>query len=120
MEFTRDFQEDSQELTWNRARIIEEDFNLDKGLFEPRWSFDCGFKLDFDGPLIRISSRFYPPIYNSGEGWEGSLHISVKDRTIEEVKFKCNSLDELKFKVESYVDLFEERFIESFIKTIQA
>ena len=50
--------------------------NKDKDEFhEPKWSFDCGFKLDFDGPIIDISSRFYPPKKHYGEGWDGTITV---------------------------------------------
>ncbi len=61
--------------SWEEAHRWEESANEEKdGLHEPHWKFDCGFKLDFDGPLLDISSRFYPPAnyYVSEVGWEGA------------------------------------------------
>lgn len=41
------------------------------------WSWDCGFKLDYDGDLINVSSRFYPPHKNSADNpiWDGSITV---------------------------------------------
>ena len=40
------------ELNWESARKWEEKVNNDKTESEPKWSWDCGFKLDFDGEII--------------------------------------------------------------------
>lgn len=35
--------------------------NQDRCKFDaPLWSWDCGLKLDYDSPIVSISSRFYP------------------------------------------------------------
>jgi hypothetical protein len=37
-------------MDWNEARDWEKKANKNKEEhMEPKWSFDCGFKLDFDG-----------------------------------------------------------------------
>lgn len=54
------------ELNWDNASW-QEKVNDKKEIYdEPKWSWDCGFKLDFDGSLLSINSRFYPPHKNSG------------------------------------------------------
>ena len=66
-----------------------------------RWSFDCGYKLDYDGGLVVISSRFYPPSDLQGDGqWDGQLNVMIGEEYIKRIQFNCDSLDELKEKVE--------------------
>jgi hypothetical protein len=93
---------------WDEARQIE--LNLNNGVekddadFESlRWSFDCGFKLDYDGSILRISSRFYPPKTHYGATWDGTVHVYVMGKEIKERRFDCSTLDELKKEVEAYV-----------------
>lgn len=69
----------------------------------PKWSFDCGFKLDYDGPVISVSSRFYPPTTHGGSTWDGTVSVFFFDKEIREKKFDCKTLDELKSEVEKYV-----------------
>jgi hypothetical protein len=73
----------------------------------PLWSFDCGFKLDYDGSLLSISSRFYPPTTHGGPTWDGTVTLSFLDKEIREKKFDCKTLHELKSQVESYVKELE-------------
>lgn len=75
----------------------------------PWWSFDCGFKLDFDGPLVEVSSRFYPPTTHYGPKWDGTVTIFVLGKRFIEQEFECDSLDELREQVESYVNSLNPR-----------
>lgn len=93
---------------WDEARLIE--LKLNNGVEKDdaeygalRWSFDCGFKLDFDGSLVRISSRFYPPKTHSGATWDGTVNVYFIGKQIKEKKFDCPTLEELKQQVETYV-----------------
>lgn len=89
---------------WDEARDIENKLNEGKDEFgEPEWKFDCGFKLDFDGPVLRVSSRFYPPKTHYGDTWDGTVTVYLLDKEIEEKKFDCKTLEELKIQVEGYV-----------------
>jgi hypothetical protein len=93
------------ELTWDNANAWQEKANEKKDNFgEPKWSWDCGFKLDFDGPLLRISSRFYPPHKNAGNWWEGTVTVLFLDKELLNKKIKCDTLDELKTEVEKFVN----------------
>lgn len=67
------------------------------------WSWDCGFKLDFDGSLLRVVSRFYPPKEYRGKCWNGSISFYVFDEEVKEEDFKADTLDQLKEDVELYV-----------------
>jgi len=77
---------------------------------EPKWSFDCGFKLDFDGPIVDISSRFYPPKKHYGEGWDGAITVIIMGKELLEEKIQADSLDELKNKAEKFVKELTGRF----------
>lgn len=77
----------------------------------PKWGFDCGFKLDYDGPLITIESRFYPPKSHYGPMWDGQATLRISGRIVEEKKFDCDSLDELKQQVEAYKDLIQSKIL---------
>lgn len=95
---------------WDEAKLIEEKLNAGKDEDEPqpRWKFDCGFKLDFDGELIRVSSRFYPPKTHYGATWDGTVSIYFLDKEVSEKKFDCATLEELHKQVEEYVDSIKE------------
>lgn len=78
--------------------------------FKPLWCWDSGFKLDYDGNLLKISSRFYPPFpHYDDSGWDGDVAIIFLDDTIKEKSFHCESLEDLKSEVESYVNGFVEK-----------
>lgn len=76
--------------------------NADKEDDVPRWKWDCGFKLDFDGSLLRVSSRFYPPKTHYGETWNGKVSLMLGGVTIEERRFDCETLEDLRVQVEQY------------------
>lgn len=87
---------------WEDAKKWEEKANEDKG-DSPQWSFDCGFKLDYDGDLVRVSSRFYPPTTHGGSTWDGNVTIMIGGNDFREKSFDCPTLEELKIQVEKYV-----------------
>ena len=84
---------------------IEESLNKDtvEGV---NWKFDCGFKLDFDGELLKVSSRFYPPKTHYGEKWDGFCGIYLLNQLIDSNRFETDTLPELKDQVENYVRSF--------------
>jgi len=88
--------------SWDDATAWEKSANKEKenDFFEPNWKFDCGFKLDFDGGLVRISSRFYPPKQTYGENWDGNLSVMIGNKKVKTYEFECSDLEELKVKVE--------------------
>lgn len=73
---------------------------------KPYWEWDCGFKLDYDGGLMRVSSRFYPPKTHYGKEWDGSVSIYLmnEEEAACGATFKCETLEQLKEKVEKYVE----------------
>lgn len=70
----------------------------------PVWSWDCGFKLDFDGPIVKFSSRFYPPKTHYGEKWDGSVTVFILGEKAMKKEFECETLKELKEQVEMFRD----------------
>jgi hypothetical protein len=91
-------------LSWEEAGQWEKSANLDKDEFdEPLWKFDCGFKLDFDGPVLRVSSRFYPPKTHYGPTWDGNVTVYILGKEVEKKSFDCKTLNELKAEVEQYI-----------------
>lgn len=88
--------------SWEEAKNIED--SLNKGLENEyvKWSFDCGFKLDFDSPegIVYVSSRFYPPKEHYGPTWDGTMTFFVKNKKMWEFKFDEKDLTTLKKKVE--------------------
>jgi hypothetical protein len=76
-----------------------------------KWSFDCGFKLDFDGALLFASSRFYPP-HKSHEDygkWQGNITFILLGEKIHQKEVEANTLDEIANSTEKYVkDKIEE------------
>lgn len=75
----------------------------------PLWKWDCGFKLDFDGPILSFSSRFYPPKTHYGETWHGAVTVYLLDKEIHREPFDCETLEELRAAVENYAGRFVDR-----------
>jgi len=90
---------------WDEAKKWQDKANSEsKGSWErPQWSWDCGFKLDYDGPIVRVSSRFYPPKSHYGETWDGDVTIFLFNKEIKSQHFDCKTLEELKIQVEKYI-----------------
>jgi len=101
----REFWGDNSKEMWNAAYKWQEEANKDDKII--KWSWDCGLKLDYDGDVCCISSRFYPPHKSSPEYGKYSGTISVMigdgDEYIHEHKVEAETLDELKSLVEGYV-----------------
>ncbi len=105
MDFVRD-SDLTYEQKWVAAYKWQDLSNLGKNEFGcPKWRFDCCFKLDFDGPLMSVSSRFYPPNEPCGiQDWYGDVCLVMFEKELSRKDFRCNSIDELKVQVESYVE----------------
>lgn len=71
--------------------------------YGPKWKFACGFKLDFDGPLIQVSSRFYPP-HPHDPNWTGVASLILgSNTTIAEKYFDCETRIELVREVHAWL-----------------
>jgi hypothetical protein len=96
------------ELNWDNAHLWQAKSNCNKIEQEPKWSWDCGFKLDFDGELMSIESRFYPPHKNNVDKWQGGLRVILLGNEILEKTFECDTLEELKKEVEKFTKHYKE------------
>ena len=96
------------ELNWDNAEIWQEKANIKKIDKEPKWNWDCNFKLDFDGDLVSIESRFYPPHYQSdGDFWDGIMQVKVLGECVLKKDFKCESLEQLQKEVEEFTEHYK-------------
>jgi hypothetical protein len=106
----RDLWGNNEKENWNLANkwCEERNDNLEEAV---KWSFDCGFKLDFDGALLFVSSRFYPP-HKSHEDygkWHGYITFILLGEEIHKKEVESNTLDEIGNSTEKYVnDKIEE------------
>jgi len=80
-----------------------DDANKDKENYhgEPTWGWDCGSKLDFDGGLLSVSSRFYPC---GNDIFDGSVSFYLGDNQVHCREFSTRHIDILKKDVEKYVN----------------
>ncbi len=84
-----------------------------------KWSWDCGLKLDYDGDICRISSRFYPPHKSHADYMKycGTITVMVFEDDVFELKIEAETLDELKIEVEKCVSGLKMK-LKTNIKTI--
>lgn len=101
----REFWGDNSKEMWDAAHKWQNQANKEGNLI--KWSWDCGLKLDYDGDVCRISSRFYPPHKSSAEygKYHGSITVMIGDAVedIHEHEIEANTLDELQKLTEDYV-----------------
>lgn len=107
------------EEVWDAAYEWAEKENEENPESEIRWSWDCGLKLDYDGSVCRISSRFYPPHKSSEEygKYHGTISVIINNNSIHDYDVEAETLDELRKIVVEYVSGILKR-IESKIKEI--
>jgi hypothetical protein len=104
------------ELNWENAKEWIDKSNTEYDFPNPKWKFDCGFKLDYDGSIISISSRFYPPHRNSTNVWEGKVAIYIFQEKITEKDFTNHDLDCLKEEVENFIKEYKENLKAKILK----
>lgn len=106
--------------SWEEAEVWERKVNnLEEGeelkyKEGVNWSWDCGFKLDYDGGLVTVNSRFYPPKAHYGKTWDGTVSIYVLEKLVEQKSFDCKTLEQLRVQVEKYVKGVEKRILKCF------
>lgn len=96
---------------WDKAEATINQLNNDVDFVDieygnPKWSWDCFFKLDYDGGIVVISSRFYPSGSTTSVAFEGTVSILLMDKIIQKKEFKCENLTVLKQEVDEYVNEF--------------
>lgn len=101
----REFWGDNSKEMWDAAHKWQEQANEDDKLI--KWSWDCGLKLDYDGDVCRISSRFYPPHKSYAEygKYHGTISVMIGDAEeyLHEHEIEAETLDELQKLAEDYV-----------------
>lgn len=95
-------------INWEDARNWESNANKGKVEEAPSWSWDCNFKLDFDGDILKLNSRFYPPTRVYGKNWNGKVTFTFMGTVVMEKNFECETLEKLKKEVESFVKHYTE------------
>ena len=117
---TRQFWRVNSQEMWDAAYKWQQDANgQNKNAGVVDWVWDCGLKLDYDGSLCSISSRFYPP-HKSHEDfgkYSGIVCLVLGDFEIHEHSIEASTLDELQLKTENYVHELIGK-VESAVKSI--
>ncbi len=74
-------------------------------LTELEWSWDCGLKLDYDGSILKVLSRFYPPHKSHADYglYHGDVDFYIVGVKIFSKSFEAKTLDVLCNQVETYV-----------------
>jgi len=94
-------------MNWEEAIKWAEEAN-NKSDSNIKWSWDCGFKLDFDGDLLRVSSRFY----SHGDNiFDGSVTFYIGDEGIFQKEFSSRHIENLKTDVEEYVEAIHSNLV---------
>lgn len=81
------------------------------------WTQDCSQKQDYDGSIISLSTRFWPPRYQSNAKFsaKSSIHLDFKNypEYLELIskEFEGDTEAEVKFKVEQWAQEQYERII---------
>lgn len=99
---SREFWGETSNEMWDAAYAWIKEVNSDDNLC--KWSWDCGLKLDYDGDICKISSRFYPPHKSSIEygKYHGTISVYIGDDEIHKHEVEATTLDDLKTIAESY------------------
>jgi len=86
----------------------------------PYWACDYGLKLDFDGPLVRVNSRFYTVRRKDKKTWEGEVQILLLYTELARKAFKADTKEKLRELVEEYIDTVANTLSAFSKKTIKA
>ena len=101
----REFWGENSKEMWDAAFKWQEKANEEDNFI--KWSWDCGLKLDYDGDVCRISSRFYPPHKSSDEygKYHGTISVMIGDAEeyLHQHEIEAETLDELQKVAEDYV-----------------
>lgn len=78
--------------------------------YRPVYTWDCSFKLDFDGPILSLSTRFYGPNKNGkGTGWEGDVCIVSEEDDIIRIPVQGATLNEVTKEAEAIYQEYKKR-----------
>lgn len=101
-------------VTWEEANTILAKINKDSSTIQ--WKFDCGFKLDYDGSLVGVQSRFYPPKSHYGPNWDGEVHVLILGKEVKTYEVTANCLEDLVKQVEAIITNLSKLFKDTFNK----
>jgi len=93
---------------WKVAPVFLDQLNNSNEDWLPQFSFDCNFKLDFDGALLNVSSRFrrYYHEETNKFGWSGNVGIYNFDDEYEnkiiDKEFDAPDIDSLNEQLTDY------------------
>lgn len=106
-------------MNWDNAKTWADAANENKqpDWAEPNWSWDCGLKLDFDGGILRVSSRFYQV---REDVFDGSVSFYIGDAELFNREFSSKHIDYLKKEVEEYVKAVTENIKQLCITNLDA
>ena len=96
---------------WIAANEWQRQINESPACEAIEWSWDCGLKLDYDGSLLTVSSRFYPPHKSHVDygKYHGTVTVYFGEYKIDghnnilEYEIEAKTLDELTNEVEEVV-----------------
>jgi hypothetical protein len=105
----RELHGESNQDVWDAAWLWADTANSNDD--DVQWGWDCGFKLDYDGSICTISSRFYPPHKSSEDynKWHGWIIVYVLDDEVSRKKIESDTLEDLKISTELYVSGMVEK-----------
>lgn len=84
---------------------------------QPVWSWDCNHKLDFDGPLLRVSSRFYQ---ERDKIYSGSVDFVMGEKPIFSREFSSRHIENLQNVVEEYCAMVQIQLTDLLVNIIKA
>ena len=88
-------------MNWKEATKWKDKANAEKNEWEePTWDWDCNFILDFDGPILHLSSRFYS--YGDDLWGGGTSTLYFMEEALAERYFDVAPIDDLKEQVEAW------------------
>jgi hypothetical protein len=65
---------------------------------------DCGFRLNFDCPIVGLSGTFYPPASGNGITCEGYFNISLMYANVYKKEFVGDTISDLAKQGNEYID----------------
>lgn len=68
----------------------------------PEWTLDCHGKQDMDGPIVELSTRFYPENYQRNHKCSTIALILVADVEVARAEFEADTETEVKRLTEEW------------------
>lgn len=84
---------------------------------EPQWSWDCGLKLDYDGGILHVSSRFYQ---SDDDIFDGSVSFLIGDTELFCKEFPRRHIDVLREDVDRHVAVVTKQIEKMLLNNVDA